>query len=140
MAHYRSQFVIGELEVVDQRAVHEDLAARPAVGVHLIAFDQVYFPVPLRRIRAEGRCLGDQTLGNGLHPLGVGTGFIHQAFAAGLTQGLLVGLGIHLVDFLARQHAEHVLLALYPNGAAAGGVDRLTPGQQDRCRQYTYRQ
>ena len=140
MAHYGSQFVIGELEVVDQAAVHQDLAARPAVGVHLIAFDQVHVPVPLGRIRAESRSLGDQALGNGLHALGVGAGLVQHPFAAGFTQGLLIRLGIHLVDFLARQHAEHVLLALYPNGAAAGGIDRLTTRQQHRCNQTAYHQ
>ena len=110
-------------------------AARPAVGVHLVAFDQVHFPLPLRRIRTEGRCLGDQALGDGLYALGVGAGLVHQPLATGVTQGLLVRLRVHLVDFLARQHAEHVLLALHTHGTAAGGVNGLATGEQQGCAQ-----
>jgi hypothetical protein len=55
--------------------------------------------------------------------------------ARGFAEGLLVRLGVHLVDLIGREHAEHVLLALNANGTAAGGVDRLTAGQQDASTQ-----
>ncbi|MNT79974.1 hypothetical protein D3C72_2193740 [compost metagenome] len=76
MPHHRSQFVIGQLEFVDQAVVDEDLAARPAVGVELVALDQVHFPVPLCRIRAELRGLGNQAVGDGLHALGIGAALV----------------------------------------------------------------
>ncbi|MNK85445.1 hypothetical protein D3C87_1053260 [compost metagenome] len=140
MAHDRSDFIVGEFQAVDQPGIENDLAARTAVGVELIALDQIDFPLPLRRVRTEVRRLGNQTVGNRLNPLGLGTGLVQHTFAGRLADGLLIRLRIHLVDLLRGQHAEHVLLALHTHGTAAGGVDRLTTGQQQRCAQCTYNQ
>jgi hypothetical protein len=81
MAHDRGNFVVGEFQAVDQPGVENDLAARTAVGVELIALDQIDFPLPLRRVRAEGRCLGDQPVGDGLHALGFRAGLVQHTFA-----------------------------------------------------------
>ncbi|MNP55487.1 hypothetical protein D3C76_1501410 [compost metagenome] len=79
MAHDRGDFVVGQLELVDQPAVENDLAARAAVGIELIALDQVDFPIPLRRIGAKFRCLGNQPIGDDLHALGIGAGLVQHA-------------------------------------------------------------
>ncbi|MNP30340.1 hypothetical protein D3C76_1234070 [compost metagenome] len=131
-------FVVGQLQAVHQAGVENDLAARPAVGVELIALDQIDFPLPLGRIRAEDRRLGNQSIGNHLDALGIATGLVQHSLAARLTHRLLIRLGVHLIDLIRGQHAEHVLLALDTDGATAGGVDRLTAGEQQRCAQCTY--
>ncbi len=128
-------FRIGELELIDQPGVDDDLAARAAVGVQFVTLDHVDLPVPLRGIRAEFGCLGDQAVGNGLHTLGIGAGLVEHTLARRLTQGLLIRLRVHLVDLIGREHAEHVLLALDANSTAAGGIHRLAAGQQDASTQ-----
>ncbi len=132
MTHDRGDFVIGQLQLLDQAAVENDLAARTAVGVELIALDQVDFPVPLRGIRAEDRGLGNQPIGDRLDAPGIGTGLVQHVLAVRFADLLLIGLRVGLVDLIARQHAEHVLLAIDPDSTAAGGVDRLATRQQQR--------
>ncbi|MNY00999.1 hypothetical protein D3C86_1335110 [compost metagenome] len=140
MAHDRGDFIVGQLQAVDQPSVENDLAARAAVGVELVALDQVDLPLPLRRIRTEIRRLGNQPVGNGLHALGIAAGLVQHTFAGRFADGLLIGLRIHLVDLLRGQHAEHVLLAFNPHSTAAGGVDRLATGEQQSCAQRTRNQ
>ena len=130
MAHDRGNFIVTQFELLDDPAIKDDLAARAAVGVELVTLDQVDFPVPLRGIRAKGRRLGNQSVGDRLQAPGVGAGLVQDALGARLADGLLIRLGVHLVNLLARQHAEHVLLALYAHGAAIGGIHRLTAAQQ----------
>ncbi|MNQ52120.1 hypothetical protein D3C85_661250 [compost metagenome] len=137
MAHDRGNFVVGELELVDQPGVENDLAAGAAIGVEFVTLDQVDFPLPVRRIRAKVRCLGDQTRGDGIDPPGIAAGLVQHAFFARLAHCLLVGLGIHLVDLIGRQHAEHPLRALHTHGTTAGGVDRLTASDQQTGTQRT---
>ncbi|MNZ69430.1 hypothetical protein D3C78_877280 [compost metagenome] len=79
----------------------------------------------MRGIRAELGGLGDQAVGNYLHTLGNSAGLVEHAFVRCFTQGLLVRLGVHLVDLIGREHAEHVLLALDADSTAAGGIHRL---------------
>ena len=64
--HDRSDFIVTELELINDPAIEDDLAARAAVGVEFVALDQIDFPVPLRGIRAKNRGLGYQAVGNGL--------------------------------------------------------------------------
>ncbi|MNG02019.1 hypothetical protein D3C84_850240 [compost metagenome] len=137
MAHDRGDFIVGQLQFVDQPGVKNDLAARAAVGVELIALDQVDFPLPLGRVRTEVRRLGNQPVGNRLNPPGFIAGLVQHTFAGRLAHCLLIGLGVHLVDLLRGQHAEHVLLALNAYGAATGGIDRLTTAEQQHCAQCT---
>jgi hypothetical protein len=72
MAHDRGDFVVGQLQAVDQARVENDLAARAAVGVELIALDQIDFPLPLRRIRAETPEPGRSADWQSPEPLGIG--------------------------------------------------------------------
>ncbi|MNF90260.1 hypothetical protein D3C84_728170 [compost metagenome] len=123
VAHHRRQFVVSELELIDQAAVDDDLAARTAVGVELVAVDHVGFPGPLRGIRTERGSLGDQALGDGVDAACIGAVLVQHALLRRLAQRLLVGLGVHLVELGTRQHAEHVLLALDTHCPAAGGID-----------------
>ena len=102
MAHDRGNLVVAQLELIDQAAIKDDLAARTTVGIELVTLDQIDLPLPLRRIRAEGRRLGDQAPGNRLDPPGIGAGLVQDPFATRLAQGLLVRLRIHLIDLLAR--------------------------------------
>jgi hypothetical protein len=78
MAQDGGDFVVGQFQAVDQARVENDLAARPAVGVELIALDQIDFPLPLRRIRTKHRSLGDQSIGDRLNPLGIVTGLVQH--------------------------------------------------------------
>ena len=130
MAHHSRDFGIGQLQLVDQAGVENDLAAGAAVGVELVALDHVDFPFPVRRIGAKLRRLGNQPIGDRLHALGGGAGPVQRVVAGRFAQRLLIRLCIHLVDLIGRQHAEHVLLALDADGAATGGVHRLATGQQ----------
>src|SRR5690606_7367700 len=122
--------VIGQLQLLDQARVEDDLSARTAVGVELGAVDHVDFPVPLRGVWTKYRYLGDESFGNRIHALVDRAALFQNTLAGSLAQRLLVGLRVHLVDLLGGQHAEHVLLALDAHGTAAGGIDRLTTGEQ----------
>ncbi|MNQ79967.1 hypothetical protein D3C85_949290 [compost metagenome] len=130
MAHDRGDFIVGQLQLIDQPAVENDFATRAAVGIELITLDQVDFPIPLRRIGAKLRCLGNQPIGDHLYALGLGAALVQHALARGFSERLLIRLRIHLVDLLGRQHAEHVLLALHTHRATAGGIDRLATSEQ----------
>jgi hypothetical protein len=135
VAHYRRQLGIGQLQLLDQATVDDDLAARAAVGVELFAVDQVDLPVPLRGIGTEHRGLGDQSAGDGLDPPRISAALVQHTLARGLAEGLLVSLGIHAIDLLGGQHAEHVLLALHAHRAAAGGIHGLAGRQQGKAGQ-----
>ncbi|MCY1246695.1 hypothetical protein D9M72_599580 [compost metagenome] len=137
MAHDRGDFIVGQLQAVDQPGVKDDLAARAAVGVEFIALDQVDFPLPLGRVRTEVRRLSNQPVGNRLNPLGFIAGLVQHTLAGRFAHCFLIGLGVHLVDLLRGQHAEHVLLALNAYSAAFGGIDRLAAGEQQRRAQCT---
>ncbi|MNN18920.1 hypothetical protein D3C81_1321400 [compost metagenome] len=128
------------MQLVDQPGVKNDLAARTAVGIEFITLDQIDFPLPLGRIWTEGRCLSNQSVGNQLYALGFIAGLVQHTFVRRFAHSLLIGLCIHLVDFLRGQHAEHVLLAFNAHRTAAGGVDRLTTNEQQRYAQRTYNQ
>lgn len=130
MAHDRGDFIITEFELIDDPAVKDDLAARATVGIELVTLDQIDFPVPLRGIRAKGRGLGNQSVGDCLQTLGVGAGLVQGALGARLADCLLIRLRVHLVNLLARQHAEHVLLALDTDRTTIGGIHRLATAEQ----------
>lgn len=70
VAHHRGDLVVGELQLLDQPGIEDDLAARAAVGIQLGAVDDIHFPGPLRGIRAEYADLGDQPLGDAIDALG----------------------------------------------------------------------
>ncbi|MNF90309.1 hypothetical protein D3C85_1111030 [compost metagenome] len=140
MAHDRGELIVSELKTVDQPGVDKDLAARTTVGIELVALDQVHFPLPLGRVRTKVRRLGNQPVGNRPNTLGIAAGLVQHAFAARLTHSLCIGLGVHLVDLLRGQHAEHVLLALNAHSATTGGIDRLAASEQQACAQRIYSQ
>ncbi len=137
VAHDRRDFIVGQFESIDQAAVDNDLATRTTVGVQLVALDQVDFPLPLRRIRPQFGRLGNQSIGDCMNPLGIGAGGVQHPFAGRLANGLLVGLGVHFVDFIRGEHAEHVLFALHTDRVATRGIDCLTPAEQQRSAQGT---
>ncbi|MCY1376480.1 hypothetical protein D9M69_639710 [compost metagenome] len=130
MADDRGDLIVVQLQLVDQPAVEEDLAARTAAGIQLGALDQVDLPLPLRGIGAENRRLLDQAIGNHPQTLGIGTALVQHTLARRLAQRLLIGRRIHLIDLLAREHAGHVLLALDTYRATTGGVHGLASCQQ----------
>ena len=69
MAHDHGDFVITELELVDDAGVEGDLAAGHAKRVDLLAADQIDLPAPLAGARVPLRGIGNDALRNGAQPL-----------------------------------------------------------------------
>ena len=132
MAHDRGGLVVGQLQLIEQTGVDNDLAAGTTVGVEFVALDQIDFPLPLRGIRPERRRLGNQPVSDGLNTLGIGTRLVEHILAARIAHGLLIILSVSLIDLFARYQAEHPLLANHAHLTGAGGVHGLAAIEQQR--------
>ena len=132
VAHDHGDFMVAQLQLVEDAAEEGDLAAGHAVGVDLLAADEVDLPAPAAGAVVPLRGVRDQPAGNAAQAahLGVvvgaqralGAGLGHQ-LAVFLLRGLFQGLGRH--QGAQRRRAPHVHLPQHRRRRSAAG------GQQE---------
>src|SRR5690606_1432361 len=84
--HYSGNFCVGQLQLVDQPAVKNDLATRPTIGIDFGAVNQVDLPLPVAGILTKIRRLGNQPLCNSLQTASLCTAGVQLALATGFLQ------------------------------------------------------
>ena len=107
--HDHGNFVIAELELIDDAGVESDLSARHAERVDLLAADQVHLPAPLSGALVPLRCVGNDALRNAAQALQLRVAGVGQCtLCLGFLQQLLILAGGRVFQcFSGHQLAHH---------------------------------
>ncbi len=137
VAHHDGDLGVGQLQLVDQPGVEHDFAAGHHERVHLVAGDEVDFPVPTLGVGTEYRALRYDPPGDRTHTLQHRRLRVERALFRGIRFQGRIGFRAHLGE-LFRRHQQQ-LRTVRADGAGAGGAGRTTDEwTQGECRREGY--
>ena len=126
VSHDGCEFVVGDLQLLDQAGIHGNLAARHAPGIDLVRAQHIHLPLPAHRVVAEHGCVRDQPLGNTPHAFGLRRIAIEGALLGRPLTDLLILLRGGGVDLCrARRKHGHLLRPVDAHHTTTRGLHGL---------------